>query len=126
VRFHGFVTEEVKRSLSLGSRVFVMPSEREGFSIATLEGIAAGLCPLVARPKMEEEFGVGDLIEGFESELAYPVGSVHALAESLAYLLSNPSRRAELARIVKSHALRFDITRLAANYIQMVRNRTSE
>lgn len=126
VRFHGFVSEEAKRNLSSASRVFVMPSEREGFSIATLEGIAAGLCPLVARPKRDEEFGVGDLIEGFERELAYPVGSVDALASALAKLLGNPNRTAELARMVRSHAMRFDIARLATNYVQMIRNDASE
>lgn len=126
VRFHGFVSEEVKRNLSSASRVFVMPSEREGFSIATLEGIAAGLCPLVARPKREEEFGVGDLIEGFESELTYPVGCVDVLANTLAELLGNPDRIAELARRVWGHARQFDIARLATNYVQMVRNEAAE
>ncbi len=68
--------------------VFVMPSLEEGFPIAALDAMAAGL-PVVA----SSVGGVPELIQDGITGWFVPPGDVDALASRLRLLLSNPQMR---------------------------------
>ena len=73
--------------------MFAFPSVKEGFGLAALEALAAGL-PLVASDL--------EVFRGFltheESALLHPVGDADALAHDLARAAREPSLRARLRR----------------------------
>ncbi|MCI4318992.1 MAG: glycosyltransferase [Thermoplasmata archaeon] len=95
VTFWGSVDDAQKYGILKAGRTFVLPSEREGFSIATLEAMGCGRTPIVARPANPELFGVGDLIENGINGATYPVGDLGALTDRLERCLGDSS---ELAR----------------------------
>ncbi len=69
--------------------VFVLPSDQEGFSVALVEAMAAGL-PVV----VSDLPGNLEAVEHRVSGLAFPRGDIEALRNNLLWLLGNP----ELAR----------------------------
>jgi glycosyltransferase involved in cell wall biosynthesis len=76
--------------LLAASDVFVMPSEREGLSLAVLEAMGRGTAVVVSDGAGNPE-AVGD------AGVVVPVGDVHALADALRGLEADPERRATLA-----------------------------
>ncbi len=104
VRFHGFVDAMSKYALLKASKCFVLASEREGFSIATLEAMACNLVPVVAVPAHDEVFGVSDLIQDGGTGLHFGVGRASALAEAIQKVLSNPSYASSLAKAARKAA----------------------
>jgi glycosyltransferase involved in cell wall biosynthesis len=82
---------EVRRFL-WASDFFVFPSYREGFPIATLEAMAAGL-PVIA----SDIPGCVEQIKPGYNGLLVPVRSVEPLAYAMATLAHNPDLRRELA-----------------------------
>lgn len=89
--FHvfGFVNENEKYSIIANSKIFVLPSEREGFSISTLEAMALGCIPIVSRPKFNEVFGVSHFVKNGENGIHYSVGNVNELAQAISNCLDN-------------------------------------
>jgi glycosyltransferase involved in cell wall biosynthesis len=77
--------------------VWVLPTERENFSLAVLEAMAAR-CPIVSTmcPGNDEV-----LVDG-ENALITPVGAVEAIAQGLRRLLGDPGLRLRLS--AKAHA----------------------
>jgi glycosyltransferase involved in cell wall biosynthesis len=69
--------------------VFVMPSEREGLSLAVLEAMGRGL-PVVASDGAGNPEAVGD------AGIVFPVGDAAALTKALDELASAPERRRQL------------------------------
>lgn len=116
IQFHGWLPERDKYALLKASRIFVLPSEREGFSIATLEAMSCGVCPLVARPSLDEAFGVGDLVREGESGLVFPVGMPDKLAAGLSTLIFDEARRRELARSALGLSQGYDLDVIANQY----------
>lgn len=84
----GMVSAGRRNAILRQSRIFVLPSEREGFSLATLEGMAFGLVPVVARPASQEVFGVSQLVRDGVSGLLFDVGDISDLAAKLQELLT--------------------------------------
>lgn len=82
--------DEIER-LYRAADVFAFPSVKEGFGLAALEALAAGL-PLVASDL--------DVFRGFltheQSALLHPVGDATALAHDLARVARDPALRAHL------------------------------
>ena len=75
----------------------MLPSAREGLSLAVLEAMAAGLPAVVADGAGNPE-AVGD------AGLVVPTGDGTALAEALAELASDPGRRARLGAAARERA----------------------
>ncbi len=84
-------------ALLAASDLFVLPSAREGLSLAVLEAMAAGLPAVVADGAGNPE-AVGD------AGLVVPTGDGTALAEALAELASDPGRRARLGAAARERA----------------------
>lgn len=88
--FTGRVSEERKFRYLKSSRIFVLPSEREGFSIATMEAMACGNVPIVAKPPFAEVFGVSHFVKDNYNGLYFPLNDSHNLAEKIEKLVRDP------------------------------------
>jgi len=109
VWFLGHVSEAEKVSLLKASRVLVLPSVREGFGIAAVEGQAAGLVPIVIRSPHSAAPGlVHDGVDGLVCE---PVAG--DLAETLRSLLADPFRMDLMRAAATQSAQRWDWDRVA-------------
>lgn len=102
VKFLGKISDIEKYSILKSSKIFVMPSEREGFSIATLEAMACGCVPIVAIPGFPELFGVSHFVRNDWNGLYFNVGEVSHLAFQIEKLLSD----AEYYSKMKENALK--------------------
>ena len=91
-RLGALESEELER-LFRAADVFAFPSVKEGFGLAALEAIAAGL-PLVAS---DLDVFRGFLTDG-ESALLTPVGDADALAHALARVKARPGAAHAAAR----------------------------
>lgn len=120
VRFRGRVSEEEKYALLKSASVYVLASDREGFSIATLEAMASGCCPIVARPASPELFGVSELVADGVTGLAYPARQPVALADRIVELIEDPVRRGELAGRARAFAEEFTLTASARQYREAI------
>ncbi len=89
--------------------ILVMPSEREGLSLAVLEAMAAGLAPVVSDgPGNPEAVG--------EAGVVVPVGDVSALASALERLAGDPEERTRLGAAARARAeAEFSIERFLAD-----------
>jgi len=85
----GYVNEDEKHGILNNSKIFVLPSEREGFSIATLEAMAFGCVPIVSKPQYDELFGVSHFVKDQVNGLYYDVGNIEQLAKRISELLEN-------------------------------------
>lgn len=82
LRLHGAVDGPTLLQRMLDCDVLLLVSAYEGTPIALLEGMAAGLCPVV----MEIDSGIPDLInDGIDGHLV-PQGDVEEMATALAHL----------------------------------------
>lgn len=108
VSFFGEVPDEEKFRLLGDSRAFVLCSEREGFSLATLEAQGAGTPVVVARPTGADVFGVSDIVEDGVTGLFYPTGDTERLAKTLCQLNHDNALGETLARNGRRQALRYD------------------
>lgn len=91
VHFLGY-RSNVEAVLS-GFDLFVLPSLTEGIPLALLEAMAAGV-PVLATAVG----GVPEVIEGCRSGCLVPPNDVEALHRTLEHLISDPAKRAHLAR----------------------------
>ncbi len=113
INFAGIVKGEEKLKLLSLSRFFVMPSEREGFSLSTLEAMSLGVVPIVARPKYEELFGIGHYLKDGVNGLVYNVGNVLELANCIKKLYYDPDLTKRLSEAARKTALEFTWDRSA-------------
>ena len=97
VQFLGFVADAPEFLSNLD--MFLLPSTSEGFSISTIEAMAAGLPVLATRCGGPEEI----LTHG-ETGLLVEKGSSRALVEGLQTLITDSRLRDRLARKGKAHA----------------------
>ncbi|MGP6240481.1 glycosyltransferase family 4 protein [Cuniculiplasma sp. SKW4] len=89
ISFIGYIKDDDKYFLLRSCKIFVMPSEREGFSIATLEAMYCGAVPIIAKPEYDEIFGAADFVINNETGLYYKVGDVNELSNKILFLLTN-------------------------------------
>lgn len=109
VWFLGHVEEMEKVSLLKASKVLVLPSEREGFGIAAVEGQAAGLVPIVVRsPHSAAPSLIHDGVDGLVCD-----PTADSLAGALRALLGDPFRVALMRAAARQSAKRWDWDRVA-------------
>lgn len=97
VTLFGYLDDVKKFNILNNSKIFALPSEREGFSIATLEAMAIGCVPVVSKPLYNEIFGVSHFVKHEVNGLYYEVGNVTSLANSILFLLDNPEQLYEMS-----------------------------
>ncbi len=83
------VDNEEKIRLLKKSKIFVSPSEREGFSISTLEAMANGVVPIVAVPEFNETFGTSDFVKDGINGLYFKLMDEEDLALKIRKLLED-------------------------------------
>jgi len=94
--------------LMAASDVFILPSTREGLSLALLEAMSHGLVPIVADDPGSRE-AIGD------AGVAIPAGDLTALASALAVLSRGRGERERLAGAARErYAGRFQLERFLA------------
>lgn len=91
------------------SSVYLQSSKVEGFGIAALEAMAAGL-PVVA----SEARGLGELARG--AGLLFPVGDSRACAEAIERTVSEPGLAPRLIEAGRARAAEYSIERCAEAY----------
>lgn len=100
ISFLGKFKDADKFKLLRSSKIFVLPSEREGYSIATLEAMHCGAVPIVSKPKYDEVFGCSDFVINNVTGLYFNLGNIVDLKEKILYLLFN----SEIFNIIKLNA----------------------
>jgi glycosyltransferase involved in cell wall biosynthesis len=88
VHLLGFLTREDLLAELMAADVLLHPSEAEGFGIAVIEGMAAGLPVVVAAYG-----GAEDIVAHGRNGYLHEIGDVDALAEYVAQLASDPAKR---------------------------------
>ena len=116
VSFKGFVTDEERNRTVASSRIFVLPSEREGFSISTLEAMALGLPVVVAKPAETEVFGMSEFVTDKKNGLLYPVGDTAKLAASMHVLIGSDEYMSAFGSDGKTIADKYDWKILASGF----------
>ena len=94
--------------------VFVLPSRWEGFGLATLEAMAAGL-PVV----VTDVPGSRDLVQHEQTGLVVPPNDSDALAQAIARCLSHADLAAQLGRHARMAASAFSVQTMVARYEQL-------
>ena len=85
VEFAGFVDDDRKVELYRSARVFVNPSEKEGWGLTVIEANACG-APVVA----SDSPGLRDAVQRDRSGLLYPHGDAEACGDAILRVLQDP------------------------------------
>ncbi|WP_247234959.1 glycosyltransferase [Telluribacter sp. SYSU D00476] len=120
IRMVGMLTDKVKKAALADADLFVLPSYSEGFSIAVLEAMTAGVPTLVS-----DRIGFGDYLRQYDSACITPL-TVEGVSQGLFKTLQNSTYCAEIAgkafNMVKEN---FDIQvvakRLLDEYVKISR-----
>ena len=110
--FFGF-REDVESFLQAAD-IFVLPSFYEGFGMAVLEAMAAGL-PCVATPVGE----IASLIEDGVNGFLVPLGDAPALATALTSLIEDPLLRQQMGQASSRRAANFSEDEMVARLLQV-------
>jgi glycosyltransferase involved in cell wall biosynthesis len=120
-RFTGYVPDEDLPGLMDSADVFVMPSEAELLSIATLEAMASGLPILAARAKALPEL-VSEGINGF----LFRPGDALDAARHMAILADHPERLPEMGAASLERAQLHSLDDSLRNYEKIYERALSE
>jgi glycosyltransferase involved in cell wall biosynthesis len=101
VRFDGKVSDVADRLRD--ADVFVRPSTSEGMSLALLEAMACGLCPVAS----DIPANAGVVAHG-KTGILTPAGDERALAACLERLLADPPSRRRLGQAARAKALEYN------------------
>ena len=113
VQFEGAVPDDdaVRRAF-FEADVFCLPSRQEGFGIAFLEAMAAGLPVVAARAG-----AVPELVQDGETGLLVPPGKPGALSETLVLLLQDRELGARLGRAGLRRAREYDLESVGRAFV---------
>ncbi|TIV91518.1 MAG: glycosyltransferase family 4 protein, partial [Mesorhizobium sp.] len=98
------------------SRIYVLPSYREGTSRSVLEAMAMG------RPVITTDApGCRAPIVPGVNGLLVPVGATTPLAEAMIHLIDNPDQTQSMAQSSRSLAeLRYDVQKVTAHMMEII------
>lgn len=116
IEFLGHFDDREKFNLLRATKIFVLPSEREGFSISTLEAMFCGAVPIVAKPSYDEVFGCSDFVINNVTGLYFKRGNVDELGEKVIYLLKNQEFLYELKENAKKMAEKYSWESINESY----------
>lgn len=85
----GYVSDTKKYKLLKSSKMFIMPSEREGFSISALEAMYCGCVPVVSQPIFPEVFGASDFVKDGKTGLFFKLHNINDLSSKIEILLKD-------------------------------------
>jgi glycosyltransferase involved in cell wall biosynthesis len=113
VRWMGALSNEALVALYADQDVFVLPTRYEGFPVAMVEAMGAGLPAIVS----DIPSGVPDILDDQVNGERPPVGDVRAFADAIARVDRDRARLETMsARARQDVARRFDIRDRAADY----------
>ncbi len=113
IRYVGMLTDTIKLAALADADLFVLPSYSEGFSIAVLEALAAGVPALVS-----DRVGFGEYIRRYNAAYLSPL-TVEGVEKGLSTMLEKESTRVEFAqRGSEMVAENFDITKVAQKMLE--------
>ena len=98
--------------------VWILPTERENFSVAVLEALAAG-CPVLSTPCP----GNDEILVDGENALTYAVGDIDAGATALARLLHDAALRDRLSRRGVGTAAEYSVDNMVDEYRRLYAER---
>lgn len=123
VNFLGNVSENKMHNTLLNSKVFVLPSAREGFSIATAEAMACRLPIIMAVPTIPEEVGGGmSLLDNGVNGFNYSVGNTKELADRITRILHNKNIRIQQGNISYQKAQQYNWDQISQTYEKTLNN----
>jgi len=123
VNFQGIVSEKQMHNTLLDSKVFVLPSAREGFSIATLEAMACHLPIIMATPSIPDEVGGGmHLVDNGLNGFNYSVGNTKELADKLTKILHNKNMRINQGNTSFQRAQQYNWDNISKTYEKALLN----
>lgn len=118
IDFLGNQDGKAKYSVLKASKIYVLPSEREGFSISTLEAMYCGAVPIVAKPKYDEVFGTSDFLINNKNGLYFEVGNVKDLVDKIIYLLNNDEHYKTMQNSAIETAKKYDWDSIGMKYYE--------
>jgi len=116
VIFTGYAPASDLPYLLNSADIFVMPSEAELQSIATLEAMASGL-PVLAANK----HALPELVTDDRNGYLFPPGDVQALVKKMMYLLTHPERWEAMGRESRQMSERHDLSKSIDVYLSIYR-----
>lgn len=125
VSFLGRVSEEEKRKHLLSAEVFVMPSYREGWSLATVEAMAHGCAPVFAYRPERYETGVATYVRDGDNGFAFD-GSASDLVRKLSTLRDEPELRTRMRKLAYDDSMNFSWDSALASLVNAYELRDEE
>lgn len=116
VVFHGHLSDREKIRILASSSVFLIPSSREGFSIAALEAMAVGLPVVGACPAHMESAGLLEILKPKHNGLIYPLDVRGAAARAVSRVLEDPVLWNRLSQGALSTARMYDWRHIVKDY----------
>jgi len=101
VTFTGWVSEEKLVSHYASSDIFILPSTEEALGLVLLEAMSMGL-PVVA----SNVGGIPEIVIDHETGILTPPGDPNALADSIVFLLGNPSMCSAYGKKGRQHVIK--------------------
>ncbi len=112
VTLTGWLSKTEVINLLRQSQVFLMTSSYEGLSIALIESMANGCCPVVTDIRSGNNQLIKDAVNGFLIE----IGDTHAFTEKLTYLANNPEQLAAMRHEAWSKGKLFNTESMVTQY----------
>jgi glycosyltransferase involved in cell wall biosynthesis len=113
VSFSGYATDAAVAAAYRTADVLVVTSEHEGFCVPVVEAMAAGL-PVVAF----DQGAVPEVLGG--AGVLVTSRDPYALAEAIATVLADPTRRAELAEAGRRRLAELDLPNAADRFVDLL------
>lgn len=112
VRLMGFRTDIA--DWLAAATVWILPTERENFSVAVLEALAAG-CAVLSTPCP----GNDEVLVDGDNSLTFAIGDVDGGAAQLRRLLADPTLRERLAESGVEVAAQYTVERMVDAYVEL-------